>query len=250
MHLSPKEIEKLMLHNAGFLAQKRLARGIRLNYVESVALLSAQLLEFIREGDSVITLMDKGKQLLGLTNVMDGVAGMLLEVQVEGTFADGTKLVTVHNPICKESGDMELALYGSGLIYTDTSIKNPVTTHGKPGEYFLQSEDIKINSNRNHVTLKVLNKGDRPVQVGSHYPFFEVNPMLAFDREKAFRMRLDIPAGTAVRFEPGESKMVDLVELGGTKTVYGANALINGSTDESRLKECLEKAKNLNFQIK
>ena len=138
MHLSPKEIEKLMLHNAGFLAQKRLARGLTLNYVESVALLSSQLLEFIREGDSVITLMDKGKQLLGLTNVMEGVADMLAEVQVEGTFADGTKLVTVHHPICQESGDMELALYGSGLVYENKPAEEVTSSQVIPGETFLK----------------------------------------------------------------------------------------------------------------
>ena len=88
-----------MLHNAGFLAQKRLARGGRLNYPESVALISTQLLEFIRDGKSVAELMDLGRQFLGRRQVQDGVAGMIDEVQVEGTFPDGTKLVTVHDPI-------------------------------------------------------------------------------------------------------------------------------------------------------
>ena len=88
-----------MLHNAGFLAQKRLARGVRLNYPESIALISTQLLEFIRDGKSVAELMDLGRQFLGRRQVQDGVAGMIAEVQVEGTFPDGTKLVTVHTPI-------------------------------------------------------------------------------------------------------------------------------------------------------
>ena len=99
MHLSPREIEKLMLHNAGFVAQKRLARGLKLNHPEAVALIAAQLLEFIRDGRTVAELMDLGRQFLGRRQVMDGVAQMLAEVQVEGTFPDGTKLVTVHNPI-------------------------------------------------------------------------------------------------------------------------------------------------------
>ena len=115
MHLAPREIEKLMLHNAGVLAQKRLARGLRLNYPESVALIATQLLEFIRDGRSVSELMDLGRQLLGRMQVMAGVAEMIAEVQVEGTFPDGTKLVTVHNPIAAEHGDLELALYGSFL---------------------------------------------------------------------------------------------------------------------------------------
>src|ERR1700712_5165684 len=111
MRLSPRDIEKLMLHNAGFLAQKRYARGILLNYPESIALISAQLLEFIREGASVVELMDKGKKILGVDEVMAGVAEMIEDVQVEGTFPDGTKLVTVHHPICNEKLQNGFALY-------------------------------------------------------------------------------------------------------------------------------------------
>ena len=110
MHLTPRDIEKLVLHQAGCLAQKRLARGLRLNYVEAVALIATQLLEFIRDGRSVADLMDLGRQLLGMNDVLDGIAEMVDEVQVEGTFPDGTKLVTVHHPIVAEQGDYELAL--------------------------------------------------------------------------------------------------------------------------------------------
>ena len=115
MHLTPRELDKLVLHQAGFLAQKRLARGLRLNYVEATALIATQLLELIRDGRSVAELMDLGRRLLGRDDVLDGVAEMLVEVQVEGTFPDGTKLVTVHNPIAAERGDRSLALYGSFL---------------------------------------------------------------------------------------------------------------------------------------
>ena len=99
MHLTPRELDKLILHQAGALAQKRLARGVRLNYVEAIALIGAQLLEFIRDGRTVAELMDLGRRLLGREDVLDGVAEMIEEVQVEGTFPDGTKLVTVHQPI-------------------------------------------------------------------------------------------------------------------------------------------------------
>src|SRR6266542_5286880 len=115
MHLSPHEIEKLSLHNAGFLAQKRLARGLCLNYPESVALIATQLLEFIRDGKSVAELMDLGRKFLGRNQVMPGVPEMIHDVQVEGTFPDGTKLVTVHHPIASENGNLTLALYGSFL---------------------------------------------------------------------------------------------------------------------------------------
>jgi urease subunit gamma/beta len=115
MHLTPRELDKLVLHQAGFLAQKRLARGIRLNYPEAVALIATQLLEFIRDGRSVAELMDLGRQLLGREDVADGVADMIDEVQVEGTFPDGTKLVTVHHPVASARGNLSLALYGSFL---------------------------------------------------------------------------------------------------------------------------------------
>src|SRR3954466_1034244 len=115
MRLSPREIDKLLLHQAGVLAQKRLARGVRLNYPEAVALIATQILEFIRDGRSVAELMDLGRQFLGRKQVMPGVAELVAEVQVEGTFVDGTKLVTVHHPIAAEHGDLALALHGSFL---------------------------------------------------------------------------------------------------------------------------------------
>ena len=99
MHLTPRDVDKLLLHGAGVVAQKRLARGLRLNYPEAVALISTQLLELIRDGRSVAELMDLGRRMLGRAQVQPGVAELLAEVQVEGTFPDGTKLVTIHRPI-------------------------------------------------------------------------------------------------------------------------------------------------------
>src|SRR6266850_3878358 len=119
MHLSPRDIDKLLLHNAGFLAQKRLARGLRLNHPESVALIATQLLEFIREGRRVAELMNLGRQFLGRNQVMSGVPEMIYDVQVEGTFPDGSKLVTVHHPIASADGDLKLALHGSFLHLPD-----------------------------------------------------------------------------------------------------------------------------------
>jgi urease subunit beta len=97
-----------------------------------------------------------------------------------------------------------------------------------PGEMFVRDEDIEINAGRKTVTLSVSNTGDRPIQVGSHYHFFETNPALAFDRKKARGMRLNIPAGTAVRFEPGQSRAVMLVALAGKRTFYGYRQEIMG----------------------
>jgi urease subunit beta len=97
-----------------------------------------------------------------------------------------------------------------------------------PGEYFLSSDPIDANAGRATARIAVTNRGDRPIQVGSHCHFFEVNRALDFDRQAAYGMRLNIAAGTAVRFEPGDTKEIDLVALGGTRTVYGINGLVNG----------------------
>ena len=105
-----------------------------------------------------------------------------------------------------------------------------------PGEIRVAEGDIELNANRRTLSIDVTNAGDRPIQVGSHYAFFEVNRALQFDREKAFAMRLDIPAGTAVRFEPGEEKPVNLVEIGGTKEVFGFNDLTAGATNFADVK--------------
>jgi len=101
----------------------------------------------------------------------------------------------------------------------------------KPGEYFLESADIIANSGRNTITLLVKNTGDRPIQVGSHYHFFEVNSALHFDRAAAYGMRLNIAAGTASRFEPGEEKEVALVDFAGARRIFGHNAAVNGALD-------------------
>ena len=105
-----------------------------------------------------------------------------------------------------------------------------------PGEYRLRDEPIEVNAGRDTVRLEVSNLGDRPIQVGSHYHFFESNRWLAFDREKAYGMRLNIPAGTAVRFEPGDTREVELVALAGDRVVYGMNGLVNGKLDDADVK--------------
>jgi len=221
MHLTPREIDKLVLHGAGTLAQKRLARGLRLSYPEAVALLATQLLELIRDGRSVAELMDVGRRVLGRAQVMAGVPEMLHEVQVEGTFPDGTKLVTVHHPIALDQGDLSLALYGSFLPVPDASAFTLPGGEIVPGESLVAPGDIELNAGRPRRSIDVTNRGDRPIQVGSHYPFWETNRALDFDRVAAAGMRLDIPAGTAVRFEPGESKTVTLVSIG-TSVAAGA----------------------------
>ncbi len=219
MHLGPRDLDKLVLHGAGVLAQKRLARGLRLNYSETVALIATQLLELIRDGRSVAELMDLGRRLLGRAHVMAGVAAMVREVQVEGTFEDGTKLVTVHDPIVLPDVDLALALHGSFLpVPAAGTFIAPAATDDDgpaPGAVVIAPGTIELNAGRATVSLPVTNKGDRPIQVGSHYPFADTNAALDFDRARAANRRLDIPAGTAMRFEPGETRTVPLVDHAG-----------------------------------
>ncbi|HUA67958.1 MAG TPA: urease subunit beta [Candidatus Saccharimonadales bacterium] len=247
MHLSPREIDKLLLHNAGFLAQKRLARGLRLNHPESVALIATVILEFIRDGKSVVELMSLGRHLLGRNQVLFGVAEMIHNVQVEGTFPDGSKLVTVHHPIANENGELKLALYGSFLPVPDTSIFKPTEDEIIPGSAEVLDGEIELNGGRMTVELSVTNLGDRPVQVGSHYHFIETNAALKFDRSSAYGKRLDIPAGTAVRFEPGETKTVKLVEIAGKKIIRGGNNLASGKVSLTGKKNALKRIKRKNF---
>ena len=245
MHLTPRELDKLLLHQAGVLAQKRLARGLRLNYVEAVALIATQLLEFIRDGRTVAELMDLGRRFLGTGDVLEGVGAMIDEVQVEGTFPDGTKLVTVHHPVVAERGDLALALYGSFLEPPREvgTVGRPLAAIGgdSPGAVSPREGEIVLNEGRETVEIEVANRGDRPIQVGSHYHFIETNRMLRFDRQRSYGMRLDIPAGTAVRFEPGATKTVRLVAIAGLRVIRGGNAWASGpvtaGTDVSRVGE-------------
>ena len=118
-----------------------------------------------------------------------------------------------------------------------------------PGEYILASGELECNAGRRTIAVTVVNTGDRPVQIGSHFHFFEVNKQMEFDREKAFGMRLSIPAGTAIRFEPGEEKEVELVTLGGKRKVYGINNLVNGTTiSKAASQKALEKALEHQFK--
>ncbi len=207
MELLPREKDKLLLFTAALLAERRKARGLKLNYPEAVAYISAAILEGARDGKTVAELMAHGTQLLTESDVMEGVAELIPEVQVEATFPDGTKLVTVHQPI-KSSG------------------------RRTPGEILVMDADpIEINAEREYVTLEVSNTGDRPIQVGSHYHFFETNPALRFDRQAARGFRLNIAAGTAVRFEPGQTRTVELCALAGARKVYGPRGEIMGSLE-------------------
>src|SRR5262245_45514110 len=204
MNLTAREKDKLLISMAAIVARRRLERGVKLNHPEAVALICDYVVEGARDGRSVAALMEEGAHVITADQVMDGVAEMIHDVQVEATFPDGTKLVTVHNPVRGATGKLV------------------------PGEVATQGGDIVLNEGRATVTVTVSNTGDRPIQVGSHYHFFETNPALKFEREKARGMRLNIAAGTAVRFEPGQTRDVTLVALAGKREVYGFRQAIMG----------------------
>ncbi len=250
MHLTPREQDKLTLHLAGTLAQKRLARGVRLNQPEAVALIATVLLELIRDGRRVAELMDVGRRLLGRRQVMAGVAELVPEVQVEGTFPDGTKLVTVHHPIAAEHGDLALALHGSFLPVPPTSLFEDApdpTLDGSPGAVLPAPGEVVLNAGRPVTRLTVTNLADRPIQVGSHYHFVEANPYLRFDRARAYGCRLDVPAGMAVRFEPGETRTVDLVPIAGARVIRGGHGIASGPVDEDGRERALAEALRRGF---
>ena len=204
MNLTPREKDKLLIALAAMVARNRLARGVKLNHPEAIALITDYVVEGARDGRSVADLMEAGAHVVTPDMVMDGIAEMIHDIQIEATFPDGTKLVTVHEPI-RGSASKDI-----------------------PGAVMAGAGDVLMNEGRTTLTLKVANTGDRPIQVGSHYHFFETNAALDFDRAKARGMRLDIPAGTAVRFEPGQAREVQLVALAGDREVYGFRGAIMG----------------------
>lgn len=197
MKLPPSDVEKLLLSVAGMVARDRRARGVRLNHPEAVALLSCWVIERARDGDATVEqLMAEGREVLAPGEVMEGVAELLDEVQVEATFPDGRKLVTIHAPVATSDGIV-------------------------PGEVVVGSEPVSLSTGRERQLATVLNDGDRPIQVGSHFHFADANDALRFDRDAANGFRLDVPAGTSVRFEPGVARTVTLVALGGARHVAG-----------------------------
>ncbi|KAF8936714.1 urease [Dissophora ornata] len=255
MKLVPRELDKLVLHQVGALAQKRLARGVRLNQAEAVALISSQIAEFIRDGThTVADLMNMGKQFLGRRQVLPGVAETMHEVQIEGTFPDGTKLVTVHYPISSENGNLELALYGSFLPIPDVDKVFPPITEAEeqefphpPGAIITLPGTLTLSKGRKRLRMEIINMGDRPIVVGSHFHLIEANSFLKMDRELAYGRRLDIPAGNGVRFEPGEKHTVSTVSIGGKKRISGGNGLATGVVNPDRLKKIMSDLVARNF---
>lgn len=188
--------------------------------------------------------MSIGKTMLGRRHVLPSVVTTLAELQIEGTFPTGTYLVTVHHPISTEDGDLEKALYGSFLPVPSQDLfpswdPSLYEANKQPGAVIPIKDRITLNEGRQRIRLKVTSKGDRPIQVGSHYHFVETNPLLEFDRVRAHGFRLDIPAGTSVRFEPGDTKTVTLVQIDGHQVIKGGNNLASGYIKDFSIAEGL-----------
>ncbi|KAI2614931.1 urease [Hypoxylon sp. NC1633] len=253
MHLIPKELDKLVISQLGLLAQRRLARGVKLNHTEATALIANNLQELIRDGQhSVADLMAIGSTMLGRRHVLPSVLSTLHEIQVEGTFPSGTYLVTVHNPVATDDGDLAKALYGSFLPIPSQDLFPPAEAAAyeptkQPGAVIAVKGRITLNEGRRRIKLRVTSKGDRPIQVGSHYHFIETNPQLEFDRGAAYGFRLDIAAGTSVRFEPGDAKTVTLVEIAGARVIRGGNNLASGKVDLDRAGAIVEALQRAGF---
>lgn len=205
MYLTQQEKEKMFLLFAASVATSRKEKGLRLSYPESIAYLSGFIIDGAREGKTVHSLINECKTLLTADDVMEGVPELLQELQVEAMFPDGTKLVSMHQPILQNKP--------SEII---------------PGQYSFANGDIELLTNRKRITIPVTNTSDRPIQVGSHYHFYEVNPALAFDRELTIGYRLDIASGLSIRFMPKQEITIDLVEFGGKQEIHGFSGKING----------------------
>ena len=192
MKLTPKEQDRLTIFTLAELARKRRARGIKLNYPEAVALICDEVMEEARAGRGYDEVITHGMQVLTEADVMEGVPELASRIYIEPLFDDGTKLVVLHHPIRKVGKDIQEEERISVPSLPDT---------------------ITINSGKPTITLTVMNTSDHPVQITSHMPFWEINQRMRFDRELARGYRLDIPAGGAIRWEPGETKEVRLCLL-------------------------------------
>ncbi|MFJ9040213.1 urease subunit gamma [Streptomyces sp. NPDC102406] len=210
MRLTPTERDRLLLFGAAELARSRKARGLRLNVPEATALIADTVCEAARDGKRLAEAIEAARSVLGPDDVLPGVADIVTEVHVEAVFEDGSRLAVVGDPIGGTAGqDAPGALL-------------PGPEHADPAP---------------HVTLTVTNTAPVPVSVTSHFHFFEANPRLDFPRAEAYGMRLAVPAGSSVRFGPGESHDVGLVPIGGARVAIGFAGLVDGPLDAPGARE-------------
>jgi urease subunit gamma/beta len=189
MQLNPTEEDRLRIFTAAQLARATLERGLRLNATEAIALVCDQVHMAARAGGTFDEAVQAGRAALGPDQVIDGVSGIVREIRVEALFDEGTRLVVIRDPFGTPPADA-------------------------PGAIRFAEGDVALVPDRERRTLTVTNAGDKPIRVSSHFPFWQTNPDLSFDREAAEGFRLDLPAGDSMRWAPGETKDVSLVAYG------------------------------------
>jgi urease subunit gamma/beta len=207
MRLTGKELDRLTIFTLAELARRRRARGRRLNTPEAVAVVCDEILEMAWDGLPLAEIVDRAGALLGPDDVMDGVPGIVPRIEVDALSPSGTVLVVVEEPFGPATTDSD------GLA---------------PGAVTPASDPVMVNPGTASIGAVVENTADVPIEVTSHYHFFEANRRLRFDRKAGFGMRLDIPAGTSVRWEPGERKEVGLIPLEGSREAWGFGGLVDG----------------------
>ena len=212
MRLTPGERDRLLIFTTAELARRRLSRGLRLNVPEATALIADTVCEAARDGRRLHEAISAGRAALGPENVLPGVPEVMGDVKVEAVFDDGTRLVVVTDPI-------------GAATSSDTA----------PGTVQLGPEPLADWPAA--VTVSVTNTSAVPISVTSHFHFFEANPRLRFDRAAAYGLRLAIPAGSSIRFGPGERKAVDLTPMGGDRVAVGFAGLVDGPLDAPGAKE-------------
>ena len=207
MRLTPTDRDRLLIFTAAELARARRARGLQLNVPEATALIADTVCEAARDGARLMEAAAAGAAVLTTADVLPGVADIVREVKVEAVFDDGTRMVVVRNPF----GD------GGSL------------GSGAPGAVMTAARDHEAPPGL--IYIVATNTSDVPVSITSHFHFFEVNPRLSFDRAEAYGMRLAIPAGSALRFEPDVAVDVPLVPIGGGRVAIGFAGLVDGPLD-------------------
>lgn len=225
MRLTPTERDRLVLFGAAELARARRARGLRLNVPEATALIADTVCEAARDGLRLAEAISAARSVLGPQDVLPGVPDVVTEIQVEAVFDDGTRLAVVTDPFrCGETGEGSLGRRAPGAaIPREETGADPGSAAGA--------------GPAGAVSVTVRNTGDVPISVTSHFHFFEVNRRLAFDRAAAYGMRLDIPAGSSTRFEPGVPVPVALVPIGGARIAIGFSGLVDGPLDAPGARE-------------
>lgn len=218
MNLTPTELERLTIASAAAVSRRRRERGLLLNQAEAEALLADEALEGARDGLDIADIRERVSNVLTTDDVLPYVDTLIPMVCVEGQFLQGSRLITVFDPIRPAPN------------------ATPLDPEQRPGVVICAPGSIVINSGLVVTELEVVNSSDRAIQITSHYHFFEVNRALQFERETAFGQRLDIAAGTSERFEPGERRVVFLIPIGGHRIVTGHNNLVNGSLDDDAVK--------------